>query len=444
MGPQGADSSKDLPISHGSPHLQLALPVAAGHVEADGIAKDKLAGAFHGYRPAAAAQGNHEFDLVMKIVSQHRVGDGHAILHEGISRLLKEERRILLVGFLHFADVVYVVAAHAVDAMDREHLQRTDDRKHVDLGRDRKAQRRPQAHRVPFLMVQAAGPTNVYNYHRLTAKCVHISSLAATLSMGNVPARTRRGPQMRRTQRGRIDEARSAPAEPTNATRSASLVERLRQGLLDGQYPLGQRLNEVQLSRELDVSRTPVRAALQMLAGEGLLHHTPNKGFTVRDFPLSEIVDAYEMRALAEGLAARLATERGLSEDDRRLIEQALVEGDRILTRQSNREARRAGYAQINEMFHSTIHRAAGSDLVKDVVRLCQRMPQASARNVVAFELPDIRERHHAHHRIYDAILGREPREAERLMCQHVLSVKISMVRSVIRRDRKDGRAEPA
>jgi GntR family transcriptional regulator, vanillate catabolism transcriptional regulator len=369
------------------------------------------------------------------------VGDGHAVLYEGISRPPKEERRIPLVGLFHFADVVCVVAAHAIEATDHEHPQRPDDRKHVNLGRDRKAQRRSQAHKLPFSMVRRRS-NYVYNHHRLTAKCVHISSLAATLSMGNVPARTRRGPQMRRTQRGRID--RAAPAEPTNATRSASLVERLRQALLDGQYPLGRRLNEVQLSRELDVSRTPVRAALQMLAGEGLLHHTPNKGFTVRDFPLSEIVDAYEMRALAEGLAARLATERGLSEDDRRLIEQALIAGDRILTRQSTREARRAGYAQVNEMFHSTIHRAAGSDLVKDVVRLCQRMPQASARNVVAFELPDIRERHRAHHRIYDAILGREPREAERLMCQHVLSVKISMVRSVIRRDRKDGRAEPA
>lgn len=246
---------------------------------------------------------------------------------------------------------------------------------------------------------------------------------------------------MRKVQQDRTAKAGLAPGEPENATRSAWLIEHLRQGLLDGQYPLGQRLNEVQLSKELDVSRTPVRAALQMLAGEGLLHHTPNKGFTVRDFPLSEMVDAYEMRALAEGLAARLATERGLSEEDRLLIEQSLVEGDRVLAQRPNREVQRASYARVNEMFHSTIHRAAGSDLVKDVVRLCQRMPQASAHNVVAFELPDIRERHGAHHRIYDAILCREPREAERLMCQHVLSVKISMVRSAMRHDRKEGRS---
>jgi GntR family transcriptional regulator of vanillate catabolism len=219
-----------------------------------------------------------------------------------------------------------------------------------------------------------------------------------------------------------------------SSTRSARLVEHLRQGVLDGKFPLGRRLNEVHLSKELQVSRTPIRAALQMLAGEGLLRHTPNKGFTVREFPLSEIIDAYELRALAEGLAARLAAEHGLTDDLRQLMERALAEGDRALARRSDKEAQRAAYARTNELFHSTIHEAARSDLVTDVVRLCQRVPQASAYNVVAFDLADVRERHRMHHHIYDAILSREPHKAETLMRQHVLAVKISMVRSIARR----------
>ncbi|MFX7849895.1 GntR family transcriptional regulator, partial [Acinetobacter baumannii] len=77
----------------------------------------------------------------------------------------------------------------------------------------------------------------------------------------------------------------------------------------------------VHLSRTLSVSRTPLRAALQMLAGEGLLHYTPNKGFTVPEQSLSSIIDAYEMRARAEGLAARLAAERGLSEAARAALD---------------------------------------------------------------------------------------------------------------------------
>ncbi len=114
-------------------------------------------------------------------------------------------------------------------------------------------------------------------------------------------------------------------------TLPAELAERIRQDVLDGVIASGTRINEVSLSRLLSVSRTPLRSALQTLAGEGLLDYTPNRGFTVRAFPLSDIVDAYEMRALAEGLAARLATERGLSPQACIELEDALVEGDRLV-----------------------------------------------------------------------------------------------------------------
>ncbi|MDQ7976238.1 GntR family transcriptional regulator [Paraburkholderia sp. SARCC-3016] len=217
------------------------------------------------------------------------------------------------------------------------------------------------------------------------------------------------------------------------ATLSGELAERIRQDLLDGVLVPGSRINEVSLSRELAVSRTPLRSALQMLAGEGLLTYTPNRGFTVRAFPLSEIVDAYEMRALAEGLAARLAAERGLSADACVQLENALARGDEILAGDAEPNEQRANYAEVNEVFHSVIHQAASSRLVSDVLRVCQQIPQASTHNILAFEIDDIRERHRFHHRIYDAILAREPREAETLMRQHVVSVKTSLIRATSR-----------
>jgi GntR family transcriptional regulator of vanillate catabolism len=228
--------------------------------------------------------------------------------------------------------------------------------------------------------------------------------------------------------------------EPTRArtgTQSGWLLEHLRQALLDGKFEVGSRLNEVRLSEILHVSRTPVRAALQTLAGEGLLRHTPNKGFTVRAFPISEIVDAYEMRALAEGLAARLAAERGVSESAREAIEATLRRGDAALTSAADIGFQRGVYAEVNEVFHSTILAAAGSDLVQQAVQLCQRIPQAAAHNVMAFELEDVRNRHRGHHRIYELILAREPQEAERLMQRHVLDVKLSMIRALARREQQ-------
>ena len=102
-------------------------------------------------------------------------------------------------------------------------------------------------------------------------------------------------------------------ASEPSATRSESVVEALRAAILAGQFQPGERLHEVKLTALLEVSRTPVRAALQKLASEGLLDYTPNRGYTLREFSLGEVVNAYEVRAVLEGLAARLSSEQGLS-----------------------------------------------------------------------------------------------------------------------------------
>src|SRR6202051_3805511 len=119
------------------------------------------------------------------------------------------------------------------------------------------------------------------------------------------------------------------------SNRALSVMDQIRESILRGSVITGERLNEVRLSRTLSVSRTPVRAALQALAGEGLLDYAPNRGFSVREFPLDAIVDAYDIRASLEGLAARFAAERGLSPEERAMIERSLSAGDELLERGS-------------------------------------------------------------------------------------------------------------
>lgn len=231
-----------------------------------------------------------------------------------------------------------------------------------------------------------------------------------------------------------------------DVSRSWTVVELLRALLLDGKLAVDERLNEVHLSRQFEVSRTPIRAALQTLAGEGLLEYTPNRGYRVRAFAVSEIVDAYEMRALAEGLAARLAAERGLDPLEQAEIENVLRQGDEILNATNEApDNQRTAYGDLNRRFHRTIHEAAGSRLVLEVVQLCQRVPHASAHNIMAFEVEDVRKRHVEHHKIYEAILFREPKQAEALMSAHVLGVKVAAARSIARRELEQiemGRAE--
>jgi GntR family transcriptional regulator of vanillate catabolism len=214
-------------------------------------------------------------------------------------------------------------------------------------------------------------------------------------------------------------------------TRAASVLEGLRDAVLTGQFAPGERLHEVKLTEQLGASRTPVRAALQKLASEGLLDHAPNHGYRMRDFSTAEIVNAFEVRSVLEGLAARLAAERGLSAAYQRSLEQALFDGDRLLASGVLIEQDRASYSLINAVFHETIHAAAGSRLLLDIVRLCRQMPISSPRMIVKFEYRDVRRRHDDHQRVFEAILGREPWRAEMLMRDHVASVKTAMIRSL-------------
>src|ERR1700759_1624817 len=131
-----------------------------------------------------------------------------------------------------------------------------------------------------------------------------------------------------------MDQTTESPTGGAGAgNRSLSVMERLREAILGGLVGAGERLDEVQLSKTLSVSRTPVRAALQALAGEGLLDYAPNRGFTVREFPLPAIIDAYEIRAALEGVAVRFAAERGLGAPEKETIEKALAAGDKLLER---------------------------------------------------------------------------------------------------------------
>jgi GntR family transcriptional regulator, vanillate catabolism transcriptional regulator len=250
-----------------------------------------------------------------------------------------------------------------------------------------------------------------YNHHRLDTKGV-------SAAMADVHAR--------------VD------GKVRSQTRTEDLAEFIRQSLLDGVFVGGARINEVHLSRKLSVSRTPLRAALHMLAGERMLAYTPNKGFTVPEQSLSNIIEAYEMRSLAEGLAARLAAEQGLSEWMYKRLEESLRKGDDALSVELDPARQRTLYGVSNAEFHAAIQEAAHSQIVTDVIRLCHRVPQVSARNIVAFDLADVRQRHRAHRKIYEAIICREPREAEMLMRQHVLSVKLSLAKTFRGRDQSN------
>jgi DNA-binding GntR family transcriptional regulator len=80
--------------------------------------------------------------------------------------------------------------------------------------------------------------------------------------------------------------------------------------LIRGERQPGDRLTDTELAAQLGLSRTPVRQALHRLAQEDLIRLDARRGFSVREFSANDVVEIYQVRAVLEVLALRLAASR--------------------------------------------------------------------------------------------------------------------------------------
>jgi GntR family transcriptional regulator, vanillate catabolism transcriptional regulator len=199
----------------------------------------------------------------------------------------------------------------------------------------------------------------------------------------------------------------------------------LRQRILSGALPGGTRLAEVALAAELGISRTPVRAALSRLAEEALLERK-GAGFTVRRFDLADVIDAIELRGVLEGMAARLAAERGAPAD--KLLEAQLILSGIDLALAAEPLDLDA-YSTLNSRFHDLLAGLAQSPVLRAEITRISGLPFAAPS---AF-IEDTRARQLAatltlaqsqHRALIEAIAAREGARAEAIAREHVRAAR--------------------
>lgn len=218
-----------------------------------------------------------------------------------------------------------------------------------------------------------------------------------------------------------------AVSESTDSSASQAVKAQLwlRELILAGELPSGERITELAIVERLGVSRTPIRAALMRLEQEGLLDALPSGGYAVRTFSEGDVCDAIEMRGTMEGLAARLAAERGVPvavlQDARECLEQI----DAVLGQPALDEEAFTRYVSLNEIFHNLLSDMAGSELVKRELERVVRLPFASPSAFVVMQAnsPQARDMlvvaQDQHRQVLDAIQGREGSRAESIMREH-------------------------
>jgi GntR family transcriptional regulator of vanillate catabolism len=208
--------------------------------------------------------------------------------------------------------------------------------------------------------------------------------------------------------------------------RQQRVVDLLREMIMSGELSGGDRLMEIALSDRLQVSRTPIREALIVLAEDGLVEYRPNRGYVVRTFTLSYIMDAYLIREALEGVAARLAAERGIDVTLFRKTEALLSEGDQILSEGGLKGELRGPLREINDRFHRFIVEAANNAVLAQSLSSASNIPYSSSRVAHWYREGDaeglfqLRTLHAQHHAILRAIRNGEGYRAETLMRGHI------------------------
>lgn len=211
------------------------------------------------------------------------------------------------------------------------------------------------------------------------------------------------------------------------------LIDRLREMILEGELKPGERVPEAGLAERLGVSRTPVRNVLPVLAAEGLLTPVGKRGYAVAAFDDRASVDALEMRATLEGLAARMVARTGAPPELLAQLRQCLAEGDAILGGRSIALSQHSRYGAMNARFHDLIVEAAGDPLLATFIERLKRVPFVDPATIAfdnytpeqAFDL--LFRAHGDHHAIVDAIADRDASRAESLFREHATGQRASM-----------------
>ncbi len=194
-----------------------------------------------------------------------------------------------------------------------------------------------------------------------------------------------------------------------------TVVEAIRQALLDGRFEQGQSLSEVALAAEMNVSRGPVREALLVLAQEGLVTHSQNYGFSVLRLTAQDREEIRQVRFPLEVLALKLARER-MDPSALAALEEGIGEICRLFA-----AGRNADCVMADMNFHARIWDASGNARLAQTLRTLL-VPFFAYGSVYKMSRPDLTEQllEEQHRQYLDFLRGEGARSAEACVLFHL------------------------
>jgi len=220
------------------------------------------------------------------------------------------------------------------------------------------------------------------------------------------------------------------PLEPV--TRGDLLVERaynrLRDAILSNQLPPGTPLSVPEFARRLQVSRSPIREAVQRLVYDGLAINVAHRGAEVAGVDFVDLQQLYEVREALEGLAARLATER-IDANGLEQLREILAAHEEVVDTGDER-----GHIEMDMAYHLGIQQAAQNPY------LSETLERIHGRSHLAYfqlwrGLDDRRLALEEHRRVFASMVAGDATGADQAARNHIVQLRVRLSQH-----RKNGR----
>jgi DNA-binding GntR family transcriptional regulator len=210
-----------------------------------------------------------------------------------------------------------------------------------------------------------------------------------------------------------LDPAVSDAPKPAIAppTLRAHVVKMLSAGILSGKYRPGDRLNESQIARELNISRIPVREALSQLQEQGLVQNRERRGMFVTNISHEEVLQISSLRIILETEALRLAQARMPPEILDRL--------EKLIGEMDAWNGTLLEAAALDLEFHRTLWKASGNPYLERALNAL--MVPLFAHKTLEHVTRDVRRWRMSHHRVLlDAVTGRSGDDPQEVLLTHM------------------------
>ena len=232
------------------------------------------------------------------------------------------------------------------------------------------------------------------------------------MSLDDLPSSARQEPA--ETAVRRVDRASPSTYK---ITRAEELRLQLAAAIVRGTLAPGSPLDETDIARRFNVSRTPVREALRQLAASGLVDARAHRGAVVARPSIERLTGMFEAMAELEAMCAGLAAER-MTPADRHGLE-AVHEELRVLSYAGNPER----FHAVNERFHNAIYAGSHNDYIAEIT-LATRVRVQPFRRAQFRNLGRLAKSHAEHDRVVVAILRGDRIGADAAMRAHIELVR--------------------